>query len=318
MILVTGAGGQLGRELLRPAAGALPAPGLAGRVFVAGRDLPVLGLAHAELDITDVAAVRAALREYGARLVINAAAWTDVDGAERMPEPAFAANRDGAAVLAAACAEAGIPLFHVSTDHVFDGRPGAPWRETDALSPLGVYGASKAAGEAAIRARLPAHLILRTSWLFGAGGDNFVKALLRRAQAGEPLAVVTDHVGGPTPVRALAGAMLALARRHLDGEVLPWGSYHFAGQPFVSRHAFAVAVFDAAQQRGLLSQPPTLRAISAVNWPGAPLRPANACLDGDKAQRLLGLAAPDWRPALAALLEEWRSLPSLDCLQGAP
>lgn len=318
MILVTGAGGQLGRELLRPAASALPAAGLAGAASGAGRDLPVLGLAHAELDITDVAAVAVALRECGARLVINAAAWTDVDGAERAPERAFAVNRDGAAVLAEACAGAGIPLFHVSTDHVFDGRPGAPWRETDALSPLGIYGASKAAGEAAIRARLPAHLILRTSWVFGVHGDNFVRALLRRAQAGESLAVVTDHIGGPTPSRALAGALLALARRHLAGEVLPWGSYHFAGQPFVSRHAFAVAVLAAAQQRGLLAQTPTLRAIRAVDWPGAPLRPANACLDGDKAQRLLGLAPPDWRPALVALLDEWRPSLSLNRLQGAP
>lgn len=310
MILVTGAGGQLGRELLRPVAGA----GLAG----VGPDLPLLGLAHAALDITDAAAVAAALREYGARLVINAAAWTDVDGAERLPERAFAVNREGAAVLAEACAGTGIPLFHVSTDHVFQGGPGAPWRETDALSPLGVYGASKAAGEMAIRARLPAHLILRTSWVFGVHGDNFVKALLRRAQAGESLAVVTDQRGGPTPARALAGALLALARRHLAGEVLPWGSYHFAGQPFVSRHAFAVAVLEAAQQRGLLSQPPTLRAIGAADWSGAPLRPANACLDGDRAQRLLGLAPPDWRPALAALLDEWQPSTSLNRLQGAP
>lgn len=317
MILVTGAGGQLGRELLRQAAGSSPVPALAGTIG-AGRELPVRGLAHAELDITDVDAVRAALRRHSARLVINAAAWTDVDGAECSPERAFAVNCDGAALLAEACVEAGIPLFHISTDHVFDGRPGAPWCETDALSPLGVYGASKAAGEAAIRACLPAHLILRTSWLFGGGGDNFVTALLRRAQAGESLDVVTDHVGGPTPARALAGAMLALAGRHFAGEVLPWGSYHFAGQPFISRHAFAVAIFDAALQQGLLSQPPTLRPINAVRWSGAPLRPANACLDGGKAQHLLGLTPPDWRPALAALLDEWRSLPSPGCLQGAP
>lgn len=311
MILVTGAGGQLGRELLRQGAGAVPAPGLAG---ASGE----VGLAHADLDITDAAAVALALRAHGARLVINAAAWTDVDGAERSPERAFAVNRDGAAVLADACAGAGIPLFQVSTDHVFDGRPGAPWRETDALSPLGVYGASKAAGEAAIRERLPAHLILRTSWVFGAEGDNFVKALLRRAQAGESLAVVSDHVGGPTPARALASALLALAQRHLTGEVLPWGTYHFTGQPFVSRHAFAVAVVDAAQQRGLLLQPPTLRAIRAIDWPGAPLRPANACLDGSRARRLLGLSPPDWRPALAALLEEGEPSSSRHCLQGAP
>lgn len=290
-ILVTGAAGQVGGELLRRA-----------------RGRPVTGLARAGLDITDAAAVARALREHGARVVINAAAWTDVDGAERAPAAALAANRDGPAVLAAACAAAGIPLFHISTDHVFDGRGDRPWREDDALAPLGAYGRSKAAGEAAVRAALDAHCILRTSWVFGARGRNFVKALLARVRAGATLAIVDDHVGGPTPAAALADALLDLAMRHLAGEALAWGTYHWAGLPFVSRHAFAAAVVEGALARGLLAGPPALARIAAADWAGAPLRPANARLDGARAAACLGLAPPDWRAGLAQVLDELAAL----------
>lgn len=293
-ILVTGAGGQLGREILRCAA----------RDGGQGTPLRVVGLARAALDVGDAAAVRAALRDHGARILINAAAWTDVDGAERSPAAAVAANRDGAAVLASACAEAGIPLLQVSTDHVFDGGGERPWREQDPQSPLGVYGLSKAAGEAEIRSRLGAHLILRTSWVFSASGRNFVTAVLARARAGEALAVVADQVGGPTPAAALASVLLALARRHLGGEGLPWGSWHFAGQPFVSRHAFAQAILAGAQARGLLPAPVPVRALRVSEWPGAALRPANACLDMTGTQACLGLVPPDWRAGLGAVLDE--------------
>lgn len=288
MILVTGAGGQLGRELA----------GLAAEVGAA-----VSGLPRAALDITDTVAVAAALARPGLRCVINCAAWTDVDAAEQDPAGAFAVNRDGAATLAAACAAAGIPLLHVSTDHVFDGRPGRPWREDDAPSPLGAYGRSKAAGEDAIRRTLPAHLILRTSWVFGRHGGNFARTVLRRARAGEALAIVGDHVGGPTPARDLAAALLLLAQRVAGGAALPWGTWHFAGQPFVSRHAFAATILEGARRRGLLPAPATLHAIPASAWPGAALRPANACLDGAHTATVLGLAAPDWRAGLDALLD---------------
>lgn len=291
-ILVTGAGGQLGRALCR-AAGARP----------------LCALTRAQLDITDAAAVHTALRRHRARLVINAAAWTDVDGAERAPQAAFAVNRDGAAHLAEACAAAGIPLFHVSTDHVFDGRRAQPWREDDAVAPLGVYGASKYAGECEVRRRLEAHLILRTSWLFAATGGNFVHTVLRWARTQAVVRVVAAHVGRPTPAVALAAALLQLADRHLAGEALPWGLYHFSGTPPVSRLAFAEAVVAEAQACGLLAQRPLLQPLPLSEWPGAALRPANACLDGARAQAVLGLAPPPWRPALAALLRELRNAP---------
>lgn len=288
MLLVTGAGGQVGRALC---------------ALAAAQGVPCRGLDHAALDIGDAGAVSACLRDSRPRVLVNAAAWTDVDGAERHPEAAFAANRDGPAVLAAACAAAGIPLLHLSTDHVFDGAGERPWREDDALSPLGAYGRSKAAGEAAVRAALARHLVLRTSWVFSAGDGNFASAILARARAGGELAVVGDQVGGPTPAAALAEALLALARRVLAGDELPWGTYHLAGLPFVSRHAFAAAIVEGALARGLLSSRPRLREIARHDWPGSALRPANARLDSTRAARDLGLAAPDWREGLAAVLD---------------
>jgi dTDP-4-dehydrorhamnose reductase len=289
VLLVTGAGGQVGRALC---------------TLAATEAVPWRGVDHAALEIADAAAVAACLRDHEPRVVVNCAAWTDVDGAERHPDAAWAANRDGPAVLAAACAGAGIPLLHLSSDHVFDGAGDRPWREDDACAPLGIYGHSKAAGEEAIRTRLDRHLILRTSWVFSARGRNFVTAIVARARAGEALAVVGDQVGGPTPAAALAQALLALARRCLAGEALPWGTYHLAGQPFVSRHALALAIVGAARARGLLAAPPALREIAAADWPGSALRPTNARLDSGRALRALGLVAPDWRAGLAEVLDE--------------
>lgn len=288
MLLVTGAGGQVGRALC---------------ALAAAQGVACQGVAHAALDITDADAVAACLRATAPRVVVNGAAWTDVDGAEHHAAQAFAANRDGPAVLARACAAAGIPLLHLSTDHVFSGAGERPWREEDALSPLGAYGLGKAAGEAAIRGSLHRHLILRTSWVFSAGGRNFVTAILARARADGELAVVGDQVGGPTPAPALAAALLALVRRVLAGDELPWGTYHLAGLPFVSRHAFAAAIVEGALARGLLPARPRLREVAARDWPGSALRPANARLDSGRAARDLGLAAPDWREGLAAVLD---------------
>lgn len=288
-ILVTGAGGQVGTELLRRAG-----------------DLPVQGLARSALDISDAAAVAAVFARMAPRVVINAAAWTGVDKAEAKPAAAFAANRDGAAVLASACAAAGIPLIHLSTEQVFDGRGDRPWRETDPVAPRGVYGASKAAGEVEVRRRLPAHLILRVSWLFGFHGRNFVRTLLAQACERHHVRVVGDQVGGPTPAAALADALLQLAARCLAGETLPWGTYHFCGQPFVSRAQFAEVVYEAACARALLLQRPRVEAIATADWPGAELRPANARLDGRATQERLGLALPEWRQGLADLLDEIR------------
>lgn len=286
-ILVTGAGGQVGSELLRRAGG-----------------LPVRGFSRKVLDITDTAAVAAVFEREAPRVVINAAAWTGVERAEAEPEAAFAANRDGPATLAAACAQAGIPLIHLSTEQVFSGSGVLPWRVSDPLAPLGVYGASKAAGEEEIRRRLPAHLILRVSWLFGRQGRNLVHTLLEQAGERHQVRVVGDQVGGPTPVAPLADALLQLAGRCLAEEALPWDTYHFCGTPFVTRAQFAEAVYDAACARALLLRRPVVEPIATPDWPGAELRPANARLDCGTLRERLGLELPDWGQGLADMLDE--------------
>ncbi|MGH8494480.1 MAG: dTDP-4-dehydrorhamnose reductase [Moraxellaceae bacterium] len=286
-VLLTGAGGQLGRALV-----------------AASGTRAVAAFVHADLDITDSEAVRLALKTTGAELVINAAAFNAVDAAETAPALSWACNREGPAVLAAACAEAGLPLLHVSTDYVFDGALARPYREDDRAAPLGVYGASKLAGEEALRQQLPRHIILRTAWLFDMQGENFLTRLLQRARSGHRLAVVEDQWGCPTPVAALAEALLTLADRYLAGQALPWGTWHFSGAPGVSRHAFAEAIMMSARAQGLIPPGPPVAALRSADWPAAAPRPADSRLDCVHSCQRLGLQQPDWRAALMQMMKE--------------
>jgi dTDP-4-dehydrorhamnose reductase len=276
-ILVTGARGQVGAALAR----------LAQR--------PVVALDRARLDITDEAAVRAAVAASGAAAVINAAAFTDVDRAEDEPRLAHAVNADGPAHLAAACDHAGIPLIHISTDYVFDGEAGRPYREDDPVRPINAYGESKLAGEAAIRDRLAHHVIARTSWVYAPDHRNFVTTIARLARERETLQVVADQLGTPTPAEGLARALLAIAERAIgaSGE-LPWGTFHLAGRPAVSRYELALAVLAAERERG----PVACRAIEPVAsgaFPTRAARPANTALDASRALELWGVEVGEWR-----------------------
>src|SRR5690606_4610767 len=224
MILVTGAGGQVGRELLR---------------IGTARGARIVGLARTELDVSDADAVHAALAAHRPTLVVNAAAFTTVDRAEADPGAALAANRDGPAHLADACAALDIPLIHLSTDYVFDGTKREPYTEDDATNPLNVYGASKLAGEDEVRTRLRRHVILRTSWVFSAHGHNFVRTMLRLAQQSPALSVVADQRGCPTPAIHLAVAILDIARQLEWGRDDAWGTYHLTGRGETTWYAFA-------------------------------------------------------------------------------
>lgn len=288
-MVIVGAKGQIGAELVRRSA-----------------VRPLAAFARADLDIGDAAAVRAVLARVQPRVVINAAAYTAVDDAEREPERAWAVNRDGAGHLAEACAAAGIPLFHLSSDYVFDGRQTRPYREDDATSPIGVYGASKQAGEDAVRRHLAQHLILRTSWVFGAYGRNFVKAILNQAMQRSELRVVADQFGAPTYAGAIAESVLQLADRHLRGERLIWGTYHYSGQPLTQWCAFAEIICAEAFAAGLLTEIPVIRAISSADYPGAVARPAYSALDVTKAGRDLQLDSQPWIRGLRETLRNWR------------
>jgi dTDP-4-dehydrorhamnose reductase len=197
-ILLTGAGGQLGLEVQKAAARP-------------GADLTVVPLTRSDLDITDPEAVRHALARQKPDILVNAAAYTNVDRAESEPGLALAVNRDGAENLAAACSQANVPLIHVSTDYVFDGRGTRPYREEDPVSPLNAYGRSKAEGEVRIRARHPEHVILRNAWLYATHGRNFLTTMLRLGRERDTLSVVNDQVGCPTWARDLARAILQIA-----------------------------------------------------------------------------------------------------------
>ena len=285
IILTTGAGGQVGQALME-----LPPP--------AGWRID--GRARGALDITDPDAVGAALADGAVAAVINLAAYTAVDRAETEPDAAYRINRDGPAVLAEACVRRGIPLVHVSTDDVFDGSADRPWRETDPTGPVSVYGASKLAGEQAVAAAGVRHAILRTSWVFGAQGGNFVKTMLRVGADRDSLRVVADQIGGPTPARAIAETCLTLADRLALGADAT-GVFHYGGSPAVSWHGFAEAIFARAAALGW-RVPRTVEAITTADYPTPARRPAYSVLDTTRLTEAYGIAAPDWRTGLDDVL----------------
>ncbi len=291
MILVTGAGGQVGRELLR---------------IGTARGARIVGLARTELDVSDADAVHAALAAHRPTLVVNAAAFTTVDRAEADPGAALAANRDGPAHLADACAALDIPLIHLSTDYVFDGTKREPYTEDDATNPLNVYGASKLAGEDEVRTRLRRHVILRTSWVFSAHGHNFVRTMLRLAQQSPALSVVADQRGCPTPAIHLAVANLDIARQLEWGRDDAWGTYHLTGRGETTWYAFAQAIFELLGRLGM-DPLPALRPVTRAEFPTPALRPAYSVLDCARVHATFGIAARPWRSALFTTLRALRA-----------
>ncbi len=279
-LLVFGRTGQVARDLARLA----PAATFLGRDRA---DLSVPG-------VCDVA-IRAAMPE----AVINAAAWTNVDGAEAAEAEATRVNGDAPGEMARACAALDIPFVQISTDYVFDGSGDAPWSPGDSTGPLGAYGRSKLAGERAVTAAGGRQVILRTSWVFSAHGANFVRTMLRLGAERESLSVVDDQTGGPTAAADIAAACLALVESLRAGG--PSGIQHFAGAPDVSWAGFAREIMARA---GLAC---AIRGIPSSEYPTPAVRPGNSRLDGTALTRDHGIARPDWRTALEAVLAELRA-----------
>jgi len=281
-VLLTGADGQLGRSLQarRPPHWSLHA------------------MTHAQLDITDQAALAAAIGALQPALVINAAAYTAVDEAERHPELAYAVNHRGAAHLAQAACAAGARLVHLSTDYVFDGSADRPYEEGDEARPINVYGASKRSGELAVLQAHPGACVLRTSGVYSEYGRNFVKTMLRLASRGnaEPLRVVNDQRCCPTYAGDLAGAVIALAEGHGCQ-----GIYHYCGATALSWHAFAQLIFLTAHQLVPGMPIPPLQAIASRDYPGAAARPANSVLACGRIEAL-GVRRPELPASLTAAL----------------
>src|SRR5690606_29047017 len=226
-----------------------------------------------------------------------AAAYTAVDKAESEPEAAFRINGEAPGVLAQACAAAGIPLVHYSTDYVFDGQGTRPYREDDPTAPLGVYGASKLAGEEAIRAAGGQHLVFRTAWVYAAHSHNFLRTMLRLGAERDELRVVDDQVGTPTPA-ALIADVTAVALRRALADAGVSGTWHLVADGHTSWHGFAEAIFTRALDDGLLVRAPKVHAISTTEYPTPARRPSYSCLDTGGLQRDFGVSLPAWEDAL--------------------
>ncbi len=290
-LLVFGSSGQLARELVR----------LGGE---GGREVRALG--RAELDLADPAldldaAMAAVLAAERPDAVVNASGYTAVDRAEGEVDAALRLNQDAPAAMARACAAAGVPFVHVSTDYVFDGRAG-PYRENDPVAPAGAYGRSKAQGEAAVRAAGGRAATLRTSWVYAAHGANFVRTMLRLAQTREEVAVVADQRGRPTWARELAQGCLLAADALGRGELADTPVLHVSGGGEASWAQFAGAVFELSAARGGPSA--RVRPITTAEYPTPAPRPADSRLDGALAAERLGFRPRPWRDSLALCLDE--------------
>lgn len=231
------------------------------------------------------------------QIVINAAAYTAVDKAETEPDLARLVNATSVGALARACAARDLPLIHISTDYVFDGTGQDPFPPDHPTGPLGVYGATKLAGEDAVRASGVRHVILRTSWVFSATGANFVKTMLRLGAERDALSVVADQTGGPTPAKAIADACIRIAAKFSVRKGTT-GTYHYSGTPDVSWADFAREIFH---QAGL---PVTVSDISSADYPTPARRPLNSRLDCESLTRDYAIQRPDWKAGLAEVLKE--------------
>lgn len=276
MILVFGKSGQVGNELAREAG--------------------VLALDRSQADLTDPGKCAQVIRAVSPDVVINAAAYTAVDAAENDELVAEMVNRDAPCAMAHACKDLNIPFLHISTDYVFPGNGQTPWSEDDIPNPQNSYGRSKLAGEEAILAVGGNVVILRTSWVFSAHENNFAKTMLRLAESHEKLDIVDDQVGGPTPAKKIAEALLAMAQAMLRGQ--KGGIYHFSGKPNVSWADFAREIFKRAEKSVLVT------GISSSDYPTLALRPLNSRLSYQKIQQDFKIVPPDWRIGLDEILQQ--------------
>jgi len=301
-LLLLGANGQLGHALIAPLS-------TLGEVVVATRDGRLAsGAACEAADLADPASLASALDRVQADIVVNAAAYTAVDRAEDEPALADRINHLAVADIGAWAARRSAFVVHYSTDYVFDGTASRPYREDDATAPLGVYGCSKLAGEQALRDSGARHFVLRTAWVYGARGHNFLRTMLRLAGEREVLRVVADQIGSPTPVHWIASATTRLLARwsamaEADRKQAP-GTYHLTASSRCSWHVFASAIVREGASRGLIARAPQVDAITTREFPTRALRPAWSVLDTVKLQLVFGIHLPEWEQGLREVLDE--------------
>lgn len=296
-ILVLGAHGQVGREL---------GTQLNNGVSSGRHCYSVMLASRSQVDVTDSHALRDFLELHEPNWIINATAYTAVDKAETEILHAYSVNEHAVRVLAEYCADNSSSLIHISTDYVFDGTGELPFDEDSEVAPLGVYGASKLAGEEVVRSTLERHIILRTAWVFGASGGNFVKTMLRLAETRSELGVVGDQYGAPTSAKGIAKAIAIILSHMSEAESVDerWGTYHYTGKPFVSWAEFAREIFLQAVQLGMISSIATVNVIATEQYPTAAKRPHNSRLNCSKIRETFGIEPDDWHQSLGEILDE--------------
>lgn len=293
-VLLTGANGQVGTWLYQR--------------LREDAQYEVFAFNRTELDITDELVVKEIIATVKPDVIINAAAYTAVDKAESETDKAMQVNAEGVKYLAQAAKQQGALLVHLSTDYVFSGDSPLPYTEQDKPSPLTQYGRSKWLGEEALMAENPAYIILRTAWVFGEYGHNFVKTMLRLGAERTHLNIVNDQVGGPTYAGDIVRAILVILRRYFtDGSRIKSGIYHFTGIPYVSWYDFAKAIFIEAVAQGVLKQAPTVSAIPSVAYSTPAQRPVSSRLALDKIAKDFGVAPSDWQVALQQVISDYKN-----------
>jgi dTDP-4-dehydrorhamnose reductase len=309
-IVIVGSQGQVGSELAA----------LDWSAFGLDANSEIIALSRADLDISKLDSIHKIIETRNPHWVINASAYTAVDKAESDSANAYAVNAFGPEQLALACASTGARLIHISTDYVYPGEENVEEKrvvgdagivalsESDPVGPTGVYGASKLAGELLIKNACPEHIILRTAWVFGLHGNNFVKTMLRLGAERDELGVVADQWGGPTSARgiamAIASIVAAVTRCESGDDDLSslWGVYNFSGEPHVNWAQFAEAIFERATVLGVLARVPKVNSITSDQYPTPAKRPANSRLSNDKVSEVFGIAPDDWQAAVDELL----------------
>lgn len=280
--LITGAKGQVGHCLTTQLTGK-------AEILAVDRD---------ELDITDRNAVFNVVKTFKPDVIINAAAHTAVDRAESEVELSEAINVKGPQYLAEAANEIGAVILHISTDYVFEGTGTGEYKEDDQTNPQGVYGRTKLEGEIAVQQANSRSIILRTAWVFGEHGHNFVKTMLRLAKDRDSLGIVGDQFGGPTYAGDIAKALIEMANQILASKENAFGVYHFTGKPYVSWYEFAKAIFAEAELQNILEKSPLVNSIATSDYPTPAKRPANSRLDLTKIKQVFNIEPSDWRNAL--------------------
>jgi dTDP-4-dehydrorhamnose reductase len=286
-LLIIGSKGQLGSELVRKCK---------------RNDFSFLALDLPEFNITDPSQVEKTLAVFKPSIVFNASAYTNVDKAETDLAIAFSVNSDGPANLAIYCDKNRIPIIHISTDYVFDGSKGQAYTESDPVSPLGVYGKSKEEGESKLRSILKQHIILRTSWLYGAYGNNFLKTMLRLGNEKKIIKVVSDQYGCPTCAADLAEAVVDISKQITQNPKIFWGTYHYCGLGITTWHKFAKAIFEIAGQYQNYKVS-SVEAITTAQYPTRTKRPAFSALDCNLINKNFGITQKPWQGSLKKTIE---------------